>query len=978
MLVLFLAIVAAVAVSAARNRVLLTLAIRNFRRKGRGTVIVVAGLMIGTAIISSSMVIGDSFNTLLAKQLLDELGGTDEVYGVRPAGVPVEQDFPEKAFDDLEAALRGNSAIDGLSPELRKTGGVLNNDRQLIEPRSVVSGFSFKGADALGAFYIDGRKVPSLPEGQAMVGRELAREIDARPGDRLSVFFLNRTLNVTVLGVLDARERGLFPAGLFMEIGALQEGLGLNGTINRILVSNAGDRISGMERTDEVRSLVSGANIAAGGQPLVLLREKKAEYDKIFEEGFFLGDILLIFGLFTIIAGVILIINIFVMLAEERRPEIGMARAVGMNKKDIRSMYMYEGTVYGLLASFAGTLLGLATGLLLLIGIGGAFATDGSSDVAGSFTVTAPSVLMSFIAGFLITIGTVFLTTRRIMETDIIRAIRGVPEPPRPRKDKRLLAAGALLMVLGLMFAAGALAPHYDGKDNNSNGTVDESREAAAAPLMLGLTMFFFGLPLVLRRVVPDRAAYSFGAVAVLLVWSGLVWSFMELEIDIFTFFFAGMFIVVSIVLLVISNSGPLARLFERAFSAGGRYNSVMRVPLKYSLASKSKTGLTMVMFSLVIFILTFFSILLALVDQNIDSQLESSSGGFDILVRTAEPVSGFETAFGASNSSGQAEKAFFLTATEVTFNKFSQILGTDRVIYPLYGIDDGFMSAERFRISKMLPEFGGDTQRMFSALKENRTYVIADSSVGGSGFGPPATLPLSIGETQEVALANGSKLPVRVIAFMDTFQLFGDPGRSLNGVFMYRPYAESDFNATGVGAALFDLRPGADKLAFRRDVERTFLPYGAQTVDFKEQNAEQFKSVLQVFNLLNAYLGLGLVVGIAGLGIISTRSVSERQGQIGMLRAIGYNRRQILAVFLIESTYISILGIIVGTAAGLIVASNMYTQLLEGQGYSSFLVPWGTIGLIILVTVAFSILSTIPPSRAASTVEPAKVLRFA
>jgi ABC-type lipoprotein release transport system permease subunit len=34
--------------------------------------------------------------------------------------------------------------------------------------------------------------------------------------------------------------------------------------------------------------------------------------------------------------------------------------------------------------------------------------------------------------------------------------------------------------------------------------------------------------------------------------------------------------------------------------------------------------------------------------------------------------------------------------------------------------------------------------------------------------------------------------------------------------------------------------------------------------------------------------------------------------------------------------------------------------------------------GLIMLVTVGFSILSTVPPSRSASTVEPARVLRFA
>ena len=40
--------------------------------------------------------------------------------------------------------------------------------------------------------------------------------------------------------------------------------------------------------------------------------------------------------------------------------------------------------------------------------------------------------------------------------------------------------------------------------------------------------------------------------------------------------------------------------------------------------------------------------------------------------------------------------------------------------------------------------------------------------------------------------------------------------------------------------------------------------------------------------------MGLGLVVGVAALGVISARAVVERKQQIGILRAIGFRRRMI------------------------------------------------------------------------------------
>ena len=44
-------------------------------------------------------------------------------------------------------------------------------------------------------------------------------------------------------------------------------------------------------------------------------------------------------------------------------------------------------------------------------------------------------------------------------------------------------------------------------------------------------------------------------------------------------------------------------------------------------------------------------------------------------------------------------------------------------------------------------------------------------------------------------------------------------------------------------------------------------------------------------FYLMQGFMGLGLFVGVAAVGVIAFRTVVERRQQIGMLRAIGYTR---------------------------------------------------------------------------------------
>ena len=89
--------------------------------------------------------------------------------------------------------------------------------------------------------------------------------------------------------------------------------------------------------------------------------------------------------------------------------------------------------------------------------------------------------------------------------------------------------------------------------------------------------------------------------------------------------------------------------------------------------------------------------------------------------------------------------------------------------------------------------------------------------------------------------------------------------------------------------------------------------------------------------------MGLGLIVGIAALGVISARAVVERRQQIGILRALGFRRGMIQLSFLIESSFIALTAIVVGTLLALIVAVNVIEDTASQSSWAdiAIVVPW-------------------------------------
>jgi putative ABC transport system permease protein len=79
------------------------------------------------------------------------------------------------------------------------------------------------------------------------------------------------------------------------------------------------------------------------------------------------------FGSFSVAAGILLIFLIFVMLASERRGELGIARAVGTRRRHLVLMFLFEGVTYSLLAAAVGALGGIAIAYAMVVVMAGAF-----------------------------------------------------------------------------------------------------------------------------------------------------------------------------------------------------------------------------------------------------------------------------------------------------------------------------------------------------------------------------------------------------------------------------------------------------------------------------------------------------------------------------------------------------------------------------------------------------------------------------
>jgi ABC-type antimicrobial peptide transport system permease subunit len=149
----------------------------------------------------------------------------------------------------------------------------------------------------------------------------------------------------------------------------------------------------------------------------------------------------------------------------------------------------------------------------------------------------------------------------------------------------------------------------------------------------------------------------------------------------------------------------------------------------------------------------------------------------------------------------------------------------------------------------------------------------------------------------------------------------------------------------------------------------------------------DQLDQIRTVFLIINSVLGLlgGISLLVASFGIANTMimSILERTREIGIMKAIGAEDREIKLIFFFEAAVIGVIGGVVGSLAAWlidVVANRLaYRFILKPQGASFVdffhLPPWLWMGAI-LFALGVSILAALYPAARAARIDPVRALR--
>lgn len=144
-------------------------------------------------------------------------------------------------------------------------------------------------------------------------------------------------------------------------------------------------------------------------------------------------------------------------------------------------------------------------------------------------------------------------------------------------------------------------------------------------------------------------------------------------------------------------------------------------------------------------------------------------------------------------------------------------------------------------------------------------------------------------------------------------------------------------------------------------------------TITTQDQMLDVLGSILNVLTFaVGALGGISLLVGAVGIFTIMTIAVRERTSEVGLLRALGSDRRLVLQLFLGEATVLAA----VGGLGGLIVGGGIAQLLHAALPALPVHTPIHFVLLSLIVAVVIGLVAGVLPARAAAGLEPVEAIR--
>ena len=959
-----------------RRRVLVKLGVRNLSRRRGRTAVIVGGLMLGTMTIGSALGFGDIMAHTIRTSVITSLGQTDEIVSAKSADAPAVATLgqgtatryltPRETTAVLEAARR-LPGVDGAAPAMSETVAVQNPTARRNEPQLTL--FAADPAHLAGfgrITLLSGEPVDlgDLAAAETFLDEDAADDLGAAPGDRLAVFAAGTRAWLTVRDIVRYDGTGADGGALLMPLDQAQRVFDAGDTVQHVLVSNDGDALGGADLTDEV---LAGLEPVTSDLGLQVDPAKRDGLELADEQGATFLSLFSTFGTFTISAGILLIFLVFVMLATERRGEMGTARAIGTQRRHLVQMFVFEGAAYDLLAAAVGAVLGLGLAVGMVRVIAGALSDSGIVTVRYSLTWT--SFVLAFALGALLTLAVVLVAAWRVSRLNIVAAIRNLPQPPRRRRRRSgwALAGGAALVALA-----------YPTK--------------SAVALLVGGSLLLLAVAPVIRTLGGSTRLACTVAGGGIVVWNLLPFSVYEalvpdLQMGFSVFLLVGLLLVTAATWAIVHNMPSLLAALMWVFGRSRRAVPVLRTAVAQPARNRFRTGATIGLFTLVVFTLvtgatTSGSFLAAINNE------KTFGGGYDVTAQTSplSPIRDMGAALAAAPDIDPADITSYAGQSYVPVD-VAQVGDNTAASYLVRGLDDAFLRNTTYGFATRAEGYTSDRE-VWEALARNPRLAVVDA------YSVPRRANWGAAEVSDfrlsgVHLEDQSFSPVRVrirdaqTATSLTVTVIGVLADTVPYAMLGVSTSQRTLTPLGAAAApsvwYFQVGPDVDPRRAAEDLEAAFLANGMQAQAQSDVLHDAVSASLTFQYLILGFLGLGLVIGVAALGVISARSVVERRQQIGVLRALGFQARMVQASFLAESLFITCIGVVTGTVLGLWVAFNVIADSADQPGWEhlTLVPPWTALGVILGTVLVSALVTTWLPSVRASRTYPAAALRY-